>query len=71
VTGTAVHAPQVGKGTTWVLDTGDCRKTDALLKDRGVKFIQAPETTPWGVQALFVDLYGNPFALMEPSSDRP
>jgi catechol 2,3-dioxygenase-like lactoylglutathione lyase family enzyme len=55
----------VGKGTTWVIDTNDFRKTHAALVERGVKFIREPEKAPHGMQAVFFDLYGNPFALIE------
>lgn len=41
------------------LETDDCRATYQELKKRGVKFIQEPNEAPWGIQALFVDLYGN------------
>ncbi len=56
---------RVGQGTTWVLDTNDFRKAHAVLVERGVKFIRPPEQAPHGMQAVFVDLYGNPFALIE------
>jgi uncharacterized glyoxalase superfamily protein PhnB len=56
----------VGQGTTWVLETVDCRNTYEELKNRGVKWVSLPEEQPWGVGALFEDLYGNPFYLLEP-----
>jgi uncharacterized glyoxalase superfamily protein PhnB len=57
---------RVGQGTTWVLETADCRNTFEELKNRGVKCISPLEERPWGVGALFEDLYGNPFCLLEP-----
>jgi len=62
---------QIGRGTTWVFDTTDCRKMYEVLRARGVKFLSPPGETPWGVQAVFEDLYGNPFALIQPGSQRP
>lgn len=56
---------RIGEGTTWVLDTDDCRGTVADLKSRGVTVTSEPEETPWGVSAMFEDLYGNPYNLVE------
>ncbi len=55
----------VGRGTTWVLETDDCRKEHAALAARGVKFRDEPQEMPWGVSAVFEDLYGNPYNLLE------
>ncbi len=57
---------RIGQGTTWVLETDDCRKTYAELVARGVKFAGPPEEIAWGVSTVFEDLYGNPFNLVEP-----
>ena len=37
------------------------------LKSAGVEFTLEPEEQPWGVQAVFQDLYGNSHVLLEPS----
>ncbi len=37
-----------------------------MLKARGVKFIRDPQEVPWGMQAIFEDLYGNTLVLMGP-----
>src|SRR5215470_15857575 len=55
----------VGHGTTWVLETDDCRKEHAAMAARGVRFSDEPKELPWGVSALFEDLYGNPYNLLE------
>jgi predicted enzyme related to lactoylglutathione lyase len=55
----------VGGGTTWVLHTDDCQATYRELKAKGVEFSRSPETRAYGTEAVFVDLYGNPFALVE------
>lgn len=56
----------VGRGTVWVLETDDCRRTYEELRARGVTFRSAPEDAPWGVSVVFEDLYGNQFNLVEP-----
>jgi catechol 2,3-dioxygenase-like lactoylglutathione lyase family enzyme len=56
----------VGKNPTAVLYTDDCRKTYDELKERGVVFTEAPAPKPFGLQAVFKDLYGNSYALLEP-----
>ena len=58
---------RVGKGTQVVLTTNDCKKTFAALSGRGVEFSGGVEEMPWGTTANFVDLYGNPYHLMQPA----
>jgi predicted enzyme related to lactoylglutathione lyase len=55
----------VGKNATWVGETQDCRKTYEELKSRGVKFTQGPEERPYGIEAVFQDLCGNSYALVQ------
>lgn len=55
----------VGKMPTWSFGTDDCRDAYETLSARGVKFVQPPEERPYGVEALFEDLYGNVFSLLE------
>ncbi len=55
----------VGKNATCVVDTPDCRKAYEELKQRGVTFRQEPKDRPYGIEAVFVDLYGNPYALVQ------
>ncbi len=57
---------RVGQGTTWVVETDDCRKDYEAMAAKGVKFREAPSEQPWGVSAVFEDLYGNKFNLLEP-----
>ncbi len=59
----------VGKNGTWVISTKNCRETAELLKSRGVRFVSEPTETPWGVSAVFLDLYGNPYNLIEPAAE--
>src|SRR5678816_310138 len=55
---TEVLLARVGQGTTWVLESDDCRGDAAAMKARGVTFTSEPSELPWGVSAVFVDLYG-------------
>jgi|AGTN01.2.fsa_nt_gi Predicted enzyme related to lactoylglutathione lyase len=56
---------EIGKGTTWVFKVDDCKKTCDQLRKKGVEILQEPEALPYGVEAVFADLYGNRFVLME------
>lgn len=57
----------IGKNPTAVLYTYDCRRAYETLKERGVTFTEEPETKPFGLQAVFQDLYGNNYALLQPA----
>jgi predicted enzyme related to lactoylglutathione lyase len=57
----------VGKNAPCVLETQDCQGTYRTLKDRGVRFSQTPCEKPYGIEAVFEDLYGNIYALVERS----
>jgi len=59
---------RVGKNATWVLSTRDCKGGYDELKSRGVEFTQPPQMRPWGIEAVFVDLYGNKYALVQESA---
>jgi predicted enzyme related to lactoylglutathione lyase len=56
---------QVGKATAWAFNTDNCREDYETLKARGVKFTSEPKEEPWGIQAVFEDLYGNKFSIVE------
>ena len=58
----------VGKNATWVLSTRDCQGGYEELKARGIEFSQKPEPRPWGIEAIFMDLYGNRYALLQESA---
>jgi hypothetical protein len=55
----------VGKNAPCVVETQDCRGTYKALRDRGVKFSQTRTEKPYGTEAVFEDLYGNTYALVE------
>ena len=58
----------VGKNATWVLSTRDCQGGYEELKAKGVELIEPPAVQPWGIQAVFSDLYGNKYALVQESA---
>ena len=58
----------IGKNATWVLSTRDCQGGYEELKANGVEFSQKPELRPWGIEAIFADLYGNKYALVQESA---
>lgn len=58
----------IGKLSGWVFHTDDCQATYNNLKAKGVKFTEKPTSYMWGVQALFEDLYGNQFVLLQPAA---
>lgn len=60
-----IMTERIGQNATWVLATDDCHKTHEMYCSRGVKFSESPKETPWGTQAVFKDLYGNPYALVQ------
>ena len=55
----------VGRNAPCVVETSNCRETYEALKTRGVAFSQRPTEKPYGVEAVFEDLYGNSYALVE------
>jgi len=60
------HINALGKQSHLGFNTDDCRRTYVTLKSRGVKFTSPPEDTGYGVQALFEDLHGNEYVMIEP-----
>ncbi|UWZ82361.1 VOC family protein [Occallatibacter riparius] len=58
----------VGKNPTWVISTRDCQGGYEELKSKGIEFVQSPSPRPWGIEAVFVDLYGNKYALVQESA---
>lgn len=56
----------IGKNPTAVVYTDDCRATYEELTARGVVFTEAPQPRPFGLQAVFQDLYDNKYALVQP-----
>ena len=57
---------QVADHVFLVMHSDDCRKDAARLQMRGVKFLSQPAEQPYGVEAVFQDLYGNVMDLLQP-----
>ena len=56
-----------GSGRVWLfLHTDDFWRDYAALQARGLCFQEAPRTEPYGHVAVFEDLYGNRWDLLEP-----
>jgi hypothetical protein len=50
------------------LETDDFGRDHGAMLARGVVFIEAPRHEPYGSVAVFKDLYGNLWDLIEPRS---
>ena len=57
---------QVADHVFLVMHTDDCRKDAECLQAHGVKFLSQPVEQPYGVEAVFQDLYGNVMDLLQP-----
>ena len=51
----------------FLFHTEDCPGEVEKLKQLDVKITLEPEEQPWGIQAVFEDLYGNSHVLVQPS----
>ena len=64
------QAPRIGDQTGGrvflFLETDDFARDHALFSARGVRFLEAPRTEAYGTVAVFEDLYGNRWDLIEP-----
>jgi catechol 2,3-dioxygenase-like lactoylglutathione lyase family enzyme len=59
---------QTGGRVFVFLETDDLARDHEMLVARGVRFVRPPKEEPYGKVAVFEDLYGNLFDLIEPSS---
>jgi hypothetical protein len=59
---------QTGGRVFVFLETDDLARDHAPLVERGVRFVRAPKVEPYGAVAVFEDLYGNLFDLIEPTA---
>ena len=50
---------------TWFFRTKDCKGDHEKFEFKGVKFTQPPKDQPYGIEAVFVDPWGNPYALLQ------
>jgi catechol 2,3-dioxygenase-like lactoylglutathione lyase family enzyme len=58
---------QAGGRVGFFLVTDDFARDHAAMSARGVVFAEAPRHEAYGVVAVFLDLYGNRFDLIEPA----
>lgn len=56
---------QVGGRVGFFLHTDDFTRDHAAMTARGVRFAEEPRTESYGTVAVFVDLYGNRWELVE------
>jgi catechol 2,3-dioxygenase-like lactoylglutathione lyase family enzyme len=59
---------QTGGRVFLFLYTDDFWRDYEAYKSKGVEFIRAPEAQPHGMVAVFKDLYGNAWDLIQPSA---
>lgn len=59
---------QVGKNPMWVWETDDIQSTYDAFRQRGVTFISEPSEVMYGIEAIFQDLYGNKYLLLQPAA---
>ncbi|MFZ2499140.1 hypothetical protein [Methanosarcina sp.] len=62
---TQQQAELIGKTPSLMFKVDDCKKTCDELRSKGVMIAKEPEKAHFGIQALIVDLYGNPLWLIE------
>jgi hypothetical protein len=57
---------QTGGRVFLFLHTDDFQRDHEAYRARGVRFLEPPRHEPYGTVAVFVDLYGNKWDLIEP-----
>lgn len=60
---------QAGGRVFLFLETDDFARDHAAMVMKGVKFLERPRHEAYGVVAVFADLYGNHWDLIEPRSE--
>ena len=58
---------QTGGRVAFFLHTDDFERDHAAYRARGVRFVREPMDAPYGRVAVFADLYGNLWDLIEPA----
>jgi catechol 2,3-dioxygenase-like lactoylglutathione lyase family enzyme len=61
----ALIGSQAGGRVFLFLATDDFERDHAAMTARGVRFVREPRTAPYGTVAVFEDLYGNLWDLVE------
>ena len=62
---TACVGDQTGGRVFLFLHTDDFRRDYHTMRERGVRFVEEPRHESYGTVAVFVDLYGNRWDLLE------
>ena len=57
---------QTGGRVAFFLETDDFARDHAAYLAAGVRFVEAPRHEPYGTVAVFLDLYGNRWDLLQP-----
>ncbi|MEU3347291.1 VOC family protein [Streptomyces sp. NPDC006700] len=60
---------QAGGRVAFFLHTGDFARDHARMRAAGVTFLEEPRQEPYGTVAVFEDLYGNRWDLLQPAPD--
>lgn len=61
---------RVGQAPAWAFKTDDCQRECDELQKKGVRIVSPPTDFGFAIEATFLDLYGNPFILMQPPAGR-
>lgn len=59
---------QTGGRVGFFLHTGDFARDHARMRAAGVTFLEEPRHEPYGTVAVFEDLYGNRWDLLQPAA---
>jgi len=62
---------QTGGRVFLFLNTDDFWRDYQSMLDKGIKFVRDPKQTDYGTVAVFEDLYGNPWDLLQRKPDHP
>lgn len=62
---------QTGGRVGFFLETDDFARDHGAFKAQGVTFVEEPRYEPYGIVAVFRDLYGNKWDLIEPKPAGP
>ena len=62
---------QTGGRVFLFLETDDFARDHAAMQTRGVRFVEAPRHEPYGTVAVFLDLCGNRWDLVQPVAASP
>lgn len=62
---------QAGGRVFLFLSTDDFRRDYQQMIDRGIRFVRPPSEQPYGIVAVFEDLYGNLWDLIQYAPNQP